>query len=209
MTLTHRSLASGPRSPQRERVACDPLSLWERVPSAARRGGCRRARLRMKLPAHNRYDYVPITSGRSTTGRRASGSRSFFSNNIEHFAFGAGLGSDSTGAAAAQSQRNYAWRDYGNRVGIWYYLDLLDEFGLPGAHNVNSAVLEYCPDIVERLNGARRRICRPRPHQLRAPGRAVGGGRGAADRRMHRDRRRGSPAGGPRAGSARAWRRAG
>ena len=41
----------------------------------------------------------------------------------------------------------------GNRVGIWYYLDFLDEFGLPGAHNVNSAVLEYCPDIVERLNG--------------------------------------------------------
>jgi allantoinase len=30
---------------------------------------------------------------------------------------------------------------------------VLDEFGLPGAHNVNSAVLEACPDIVERLNG--------------------------------------------------------
>ena len=30
---------------------------------------------------------------------------------------------------------------------------MLDEFALPGAHNVNSAVLERCPDIVERLNG--------------------------------------------------------
>jgi allantoinase len=30
---------------------------------------------------------------------------------------------------------------------------VLDEFGLPGAHNVNSAVLEACPDIVERLRG--------------------------------------------------------
>ena len=76
-----------------------------------------------------------------------------FNNNIEYFAFGAGLGSNSTGAAAAQSQRNYAWRDYGNRVGLWYYFDLLDEFALPGAHNVNSAVLEHCPEIVERLNG--------------------------------------------------------
>ena len=111
-----------------------------------------------------------------------------FCNNIEHFAFGAGLGSDSTGAAAAQSQRNYAWRDYGNRVGLWYYLDLLDEFGLPGAHNVNSAVLEYCPEIVERLNGRGDEYRRPRPHQFRAPGCAVGGGRGAADRRMHRGR---------------------
>ena len=59
----------------------------------------------------------------------------------------------STGAPSPQSHRNYAWRDYGNRVGLWYYLDLLDEFALPGAHNVNSAVLEACPDIVERLNG--------------------------------------------------------
>ena len=34
---------------------------------------------------------------------------------------------------------------------MWYYLDLLDEFALPGAHNVNSAVLEACPEIGERL----------------------------------------------------------
>ena len=107
----------------------------------------------MKLPAHNRYDYIPIH--KRTQYEWPGGARLAvtFNNNIEYFAFGAGLGSDSTGAPTAQSQRNYAWRDYGNRVGIWHYLDLLDEFGLPAAHNVNSAVLEQCPDIVERLNG--------------------------------------------------------
>jgi peptidoglycan/xylan/chitin deacetylase (PgdA/CDA1 family) len=106
----------------------------------------------MKLPTHDRYDYVPIY--RRPTYEWPGGARLavFLCNNIEHFAFREGLGSDSTGLAAAQSQRNYAWRDYGNRVGLWYYLDLLDEFGLPGAHNVNSAVLEACPDIVARLN---------------------------------------------------------
>ena len=107
----------------------------------------------MKLPAHNRYDYLPIHKRPQYEWPEGARLAVTFCNNIEYFAFGAGLGSDSTGAAAAQSQRNYAWRDYGNRVGIWYYLDLLDEFGLPGAHNVNSAVLEQCPDIVERLNG--------------------------------------------------------
>jgi peptidoglycan/xylan/chitin deacetylase (PgdA/CDA1 family) len=107
----------------------------------------------MKLPDHNRYDYIPIHKRPQYEWPEGARLAVTFCNNIEHFAFGAGLGSDSTGAAAAQSQRNYAWRDYGNRVGIWYYLDLLDEFGLPGAHNVNSAVLEQCPDIVERLNG--------------------------------------------------------
>jgi peptidoglycan/xylan/chitin deacetylase (PgdA/CDA1 family) len=107
----------------------------------------------MKLPAHNRYDYIPIHKRAQYEWPNGARLAVTFCNNIEYFAFGAGLGSDSTGAAAAQSQRNYAWRDYGNRVGIWYYLDLLDEFGLPGAHNVNSAVIEQCPDIVERLNG--------------------------------------------------------
>lgn len=107
----------------------------------------------MKLPAHGRYDYVPITRRPVydwPEGRRLA---VFFCNNIEHFAFRAGLGIDSTGPAATQTQVNYAWRDYGNRVGLWHYLDLLDEFGLPGAHNVNAAALEYCPDIVARLNG--------------------------------------------------------
>jgi allantoinase len=106
----------------------------------------------MKLPAHGRYDYVPIIKRPQYEWPEGKRLAVTFNNNVEYFAFGAGLGSDSTGAAAAQSHRNYAWRDYGNRVGLWYYLDLLDQFGLPGAHNVNSAVLEACPDIVERLN---------------------------------------------------------
>jgi len=72
-------------------------------------------------------------------------------NNIEHFAFRAGLGSDSAQIGAQQNQRNYAWRDYGNRAGLWYLLDLLDEFDLPCAHNVNAAVLDACPEIAPAL----------------------------------------------------------
>ena len=107
----------------------------------------------MKLPGHGRYDYVPITKRPVYDWPERKRLAVFFCNNIEHFAFGAGLGADPSGTGGPQNQSNYAWRDYGNRVGLWYYLDLLDEFGLPGAHNVNSAVLEYCPEIVEPLNG--------------------------------------------------------
>jgi peptidoglycan/xylan/chitin deacetylase (PgdA/CDA1 family) len=107
----------------------------------------------MKLPAHGRYDYVPITRRPVYDWPEGKRLAVYFCNNIEHFAFGAGLGADATGLPRPQGQQNYAWRDYGNRVGLWHYLDLLDEFGLPGAHNVNSAALEYCPEIVERLNG--------------------------------------------------------
>jgi allantoinase len=107
----------------------------------------------MKLPSHGRYDYVPITKRPVYDWPEGKRLAVTFCNNIEHFAFGVGNSPDSTGLSMPPSQRNYAWRDYGNRVGIWNYLDLLDEFGLPGAHNVNSAVLEACPEIVERLNG--------------------------------------------------------
>ncbi|MGH7053273.1 MAG: polysaccharide deacetylase family protein [Stellaceae bacterium] len=106
----------------------------------------------MKLPTHGRYDYVPIVERPRYDWPGGTRLAVFLCSNIEQFAFLQGEGADAGGAAAPPSHRNYAWRDYGNRVGLWHYLDLLDEFALPGAHNVNSAVLEACPQIVARLN---------------------------------------------------------
>jgi allantoinase len=107
----------------------------------------------MKLPFHNRYDYIPIHKRPQYDWPEGARLAVTLCSNIEYFAFRTGLGVDPSGNPEPQSHRNYAWRDYGNRVGVWRYLDLLDEFGLPGAHNVNSAVLEACPEIVERLRG--------------------------------------------------------
>lgn len=106
----------------------------------------------MILPAHNRYYHSSIHKRPTYEWPNGTRLAVTFYNNIEAFAYRAGLGSDSTGNSAAQGQRNFAWRDYGNRVGLWAYLDLLDDYRLPGSHNVNSAVLALCPDIVERLN---------------------------------------------------------
>jgi allantoinase len=106
----------------------------------------------VKLPHHNRYPYSAIPSRKTYEwpgGKRLAVN---ISNNIEVFAFRAGLGSDSATGTAPQNQRNYAWRDYGNRVGLWNYLDVLDEYGVPGSHNVNSLILEQCPEMVERIN---------------------------------------------------------
>ena len=105
----------------------------------------------MKLPAHNRYDYDPITKRAGYTWPDGKRLAVYFCNNIEYFAFGAGLGSDSATGAAPQSQRNYAWRDYGNRVGIWRMFDLFDELRCPLAHNINSVALEHHPQIGERM----------------------------------------------------------
>ena len=43
---------------------------------------------------------------------------------------------------------NYAWRDYGNRVGAWYLHDAFDALKLPMAALVNSAMYDYAPALV-------------------------------------------------------------
>jgi allantoinase len=106
----------------------------------------------VKVPKHNRYEYVPLPE--RPTYEWPNGTRLALSvcNNIEHFAFKAGLGSDqAVPGSPAQNHRNYSWRDYGNRVGIWYYFDVLDEFDLPASHNVNSIALDEFPAIAARM----------------------------------------------------------
>jgi peptidoglycan/xylan/chitin deacetylase (PgdA/CDA1 family) len=43
---------------------------------------------------------------------------------------------------------NFAWRDYGNRVGAWRLLGLLDELALPATVLLNSAMYDYAPALV-------------------------------------------------------------
>ncbi len=105
----------------------------------------------MELPKHDRYDYSALPSRPDYSWPGGKRLAICICNNIEQFAFLSGLGSDGTQAGAPQSTRNYAWRDYGNRVGQWYMFDLLDEMGVPASHNVNSTVLDACPEIVERI----------------------------------------------------------
>ncbi len=101
----------------------------------------------MTLATHERYDYSPIR-GRPTY-EWPDGTRLAFylAINIEHFAFGEGLGAELAPGGPPPDVLNYAWRDYGNRVGIWRLLDLFDEFNLPAAGLLNAAIYEYAPAI--------------------------------------------------------------
>ena len=47
--------------------------------------------------------------------------------------------------------RNFAWRDYGNRIAFWNLYDLLDEFGIRTSCLVNSLVFDEYPEIIERI----------------------------------------------------------
>jgi allantoinase len=105
----------------------------------------------LKLPAHKRYEHSNILSrpGYTWPGRKRLAF--YVALNIEHFAFGAGLGLDPINRNGPQTTRNYAWRDYGNRVGNWRLFEILDELKLPASILLNSAVCHHYPDLVAKI----------------------------------------------------------
>jgi hypothetical protein len=103
------------------------------------------------LPQHSRYDYVPLPERKDYAWPEGKRLAFCLTTNIEWFAFGAGMGHDPAKTGEPQTHRNYSWRDYGNRIGIWRLFDLLDELGLPAAHNCNSLVYDYAPQIMDAL----------------------------------------------------------
>ena len=104
-----------------------------------------------QLNKHNRYDYSPLPERPDFLWPGGKRLAVCICNNVEVFSFLSGLGSDSASLTAPQTTRNYAWRDYGNRVGQWYLFDLLQEYGLPASHNINSMLIDECPQIVARI----------------------------------------------------------
>jgi hypothetical protein len=103
------------------------------------------------LPQQRRYDYLPLTARKHYSWPQHRRLAFVVTTNIEWFAFGAGLGNDPAKAGEPQTHRNYAWRDYGNRVGIWRLFDLFDELKLPAAHCTNSLVYEHAPQITDAI----------------------------------------------------------
>ena len=101
----------------------------------------------MKLTSHGRYDYLPI-AGRPAydwpNGKRLA---VYLGLNLEHFAFGEGLGAE-LAPSAQPDVLNYAWRDYGNRVGAWRMLELFEAQGWPASVLVNTAIYDYAPELV-------------------------------------------------------------
>ena len=63
-------------------------------------------------------------------------------------AFGEGLGAELAPGGPQPDVLNYAWRDYGNRVGVWRLLELFDALRLPVSVLVNSSIYDYCPQVM-------------------------------------------------------------
>ncbi len=99
------------------------------------------------LPSHGRYDYVPITRRANFSWPSGKRLAVYIAVNLEHFAFGEGLGATLAPGGPLPDVLNFAWRDYGNRVGAWRMLDILDALRLPSCAVVNAAIFDYCPEL--------------------------------------------------------------
>ena len=101
-----------------------------------------------KLTTHGRYGYSAITNRPDyswTGGKRLA---VYIGLNLEHFAFGDGLGAELAPGGPQPDILNYAWRDYGNRVGAWRMLDMFDALDMPVSVLANSAMYDYAPDLM-------------------------------------------------------------
>ncbi len=100
---------------------------------------------------HNRYDYSPIPKRPAFDWPGGKRLAFYVALNVEDFSFGEGLGHTPTSLGPQPDPRNYAWRDYGLRVGIWRIFEMMERFGLPLTHLLNASVCERCPQIIEEI----------------------------------------------------------
>jgi allantoinase len=105
----------------------------------------------MKIPDHGRFAYSPIGERRTYDWPGGARLALYIAINVERFAFAKGIGHLISVENQPPDQRGHAWRDYGNRVGIWRMLDMLDELDLPACHLINSSIFEYAPSIPKAI----------------------------------------------------------
>jgi peptidoglycan/xylan/chitin deacetylase (PgdA/CDA1 family) len=100
------------------------------------------------VKGHGRYEYRAITRRPDYNWPNGTRLAVYIGLNLEHFAFGEGLGAELAPGGPPPDILNYAWRDYGNRVGAWRMLDLFDSLDLPVSVLANSAMYDYAPDLM-------------------------------------------------------------
>ncbi|WFF41585.1 polysaccharide deacetylase [Salinicola endophyticus] len=103
------------------------------------------------LRHHGRFPYRPITDHDPAHWPGETRLAVYLGFNLEHYAFGEGRG---VGIAPPAPEGepdvlNYAWRDYGNRVGAWRCLALFESLNLPAGVIANTALLDHCPELLE------------------------------------------------------------
>ena len=103
---------------------------------------------------HGRYPYSPIPLRPAYDWPGGKRLAFYIGLNLEWFAFGEGLGAELCPGGPPPDVLNYAWRDYGNRVGVFRLAELFGELKLPVSLIANAAMVEHAPQALAAFAGA-------------------------------------------------------
>ena len=97
-----------------------------------------------------RYDYSPIITREPFKLPNQARIAVWLGINIEYFDIGlTNFGGVAAMAAAPPNVYDYAMRDYGNRIGIWRLMEVLDKHHIRASVLLNSEVCEHYPMIIQ------------------------------------------------------------
>lgn len=102
------------------------------------------------LTGHERFAYLPIVGRPDYCWPDGNRLAVYIGFNVEHFEFGSGLGAR-LAPSSEPDVLNYAWREYGNRVGAFRCLDLFNLLDIKVGALVNTALYDHAPQLMEAL----------------------------------------------------------
>jgi allantoinase len=96
----------------------------------------------MNLPTHGRFNFSPLPKRHDYSWPGGKRLAVYIALNIESFGFGMEIGPVLGNPLPMPDHRNWSWREYGNRVGVWRLL-LFDRvwFTRPGE------IATYCESL--------------------------------------------------------------
>ena len=102
---------------------------------------------------HGRFEYSPIVQRPALRMPNDARVALWVTPNVEHFHYDKPAMSLTPMTASLKPDvLNYAWRDYGARVGIWRLMEIFERQGIPVTAALNSEVCEHYPQIVAEGN---------------------------------------------------------
>ena len=102
---------------------------------------------------HGRFEYSAIAARPVLRMPRGARVAVWITPNIEHFPWGKpAISLTPMTAGLNPDVLNYAWRDYGARVGVWRLMDIFDKHGFKATAALNSEVCARYPEIIEAGN---------------------------------------------------------
>ena len=108
----------------------------------------------MTARTHDRYPYSPISTRPAYDWPGGKRLAVYVGLNLEWFSFGEGLGAELAPGGPQPDVLNYAWRDYGNRVGVFRLAELFAELELPVSLLLNSEMYRHAPQAVAAFTDA-------------------------------------------------------